>query len=81
MSELTPAEEAWFELEKRLIESDPYKASALHKIISARRMFAKVTKDLLAARYSDGEVDGATLSHFANRIEEIDELIREEEGS
>lgn len=46
--------------------------SAVLRIVSALREYRREVKQLLERRYSDGEVDGATLHGFASAIDDIE---------
>ena len=46
--------------------------AAILRVVSGLRGYRAEVKALLAKRYSDGEVDGATLSLFALRVDEIE---------
>jgi hypothetical protein len=40
--------------------------------VSALRRYRAAVRDLLAKRYADGEVDGATLSAFSSVVDEVE---------
>lgn len=54
--------------------------AAVLRVVSALRRYRAAAKTMLAKRYSDGEVDGGTLTTFADEIAEVEaDLAAEEE--
>ena len=47
--------------------------AAILRIVSALRRYRAASESMLAARYTDGEVDGATLSVFEEEVKGIEE--------
>lgn len=71
--QLTEAELAAFETEKRALTGD---LGALTYVISAVRIYRQAAKDLLAKRYRDGECDAAALFRFESEAERATETMR-----